>query len=88
MRKNIDRYMVVCSQPLPEPRRSKAVEANKEVVIITREQQQQQQQQQAMKQVSKSCHCCLTSEEHKRRSARIPLNRFCLSNNRFIALRS
>lgn len=63
---------------------------NKEVVIITREQQQQQQeqQQQAMRQVSKSCHFCQTSEEHNRRSARIPLNRFCLSNSRFIASHS
>jgi len=51
--------MVVCSQPLPEPRHSKAAEVTKDVVIITREkqqqqQEQQQQQQQAMRQVSKS----------------------------------
>jgi hypothetical protein len=43
--------MVVCSQQLPEPRRSNAVEVTKEVVIISREKQQQQQQQ-AMREVS------------------------------------
>jgi len=40
------------TKPLPEPRRSKAMEVTKEVVIISREkQQQQQQQQQAMREV-------------------------------------
>ena len=93
MRQNIDHCMVVCSQPLPEPRHSKAAEVTKDVVIITREkqqqqQEQQQQQQQAMRQVSKSWHCCQTTEDHNRRSARIPLNQFCLSNRRFIASHS
>jgi hypothetical protein len=57
MRRIIDRCTVVCSQPLPEPRRSNVVEVPKKVVIIAREkqqQQQQQQQQQAMREVSKS----------------------------------
>jgi hypothetical protein len=53
MRENIDRCTILCSQPLPEPRRSKAAEVTKEVVIISREKLQQQQQQ-AMREVSKT----------------------------------